>query len=112
MKLDSLKKSVLLLVASALLLSGCATEMPRTQRRYVWPRPPDPPKIEWIKSYYSQNDFPKSGSKSAMESLFGEETPILFEKPIDIKSNGRGRVYVTDIVLNAVVVYDLVASKV
>lgn len=112
MKLKLFKCPILFLLAAVFLINGCATEVPLQTRRYVWPRPPDPPKIEWIKSYYSQNDFPKSGSQSAMEALFGEEAPTLFEKPIDIKSNGKGRVYVTDIILNAVVMYDLVAKKV
>lgn len=105
-------RPIMFFIASVFLLSGCATEIPQSTRRYVWPRLPDPPKIEWIKSYYSQNDFPKTGFQAAMEILFGEPTPVLFEKPIDIKSNGKGRVYITDIVLGAVVVYDLVGNKV
>lgn len=112
MRLNLLKRPALLLLAVVILLGGCATDMPKQTKRYVWPRLPDPPKIEWIKSYYNQNDFPKSGFESTMETLFGEPNPITFEKPIDIKSNGKGVVYVTDIILNAVVVYDLVNYKV
>jgi Uncharacterized conserved protein len=113
MKLHFRKKHILCLIAAVLLICGCATSQPQqTTRRYVWPRPPAIPKIEWLKSYYSQNDFPKSGFESAMEVLFGEPDAIGFEKPIDIKSNGNGLVYVTDIVRNAVFVYDLVNFKV
>lgn len=90
-----------------MLVAGCATDTPQTTRRYVWPRPPDPPKIEWIKSYYSQHDFPKSGFDSAMELFFGQPYALTFEKPIDIKSNSKGIVYIADIVLGAIVVYDL-----
>ncbi|NVN99868.1 MAG: 6-bladed beta-propeller [Geobacteraceae bacterium] len=112
MKLKFSKYRLLALVASVLFLSGCATGQPESTRRYVFPRPPDPPKIEWIKSYYSQQDFPKTGFESFMETLFGETRPIAFEKPIDIKSNGKGVVYVTDIVTNSIHVYDLVNNKV
>lgn len=112
MKLHFFKSPILVLLAAVFLLSSCAADKPLQTRRYVWPRLPDPPKIEWIKSYYSQNDFPKSGFVSALETLFGAPDPITFDKPIDIESDGKGIVYVTDIVLNAVVVYDLINSKV
>lgn len=94
-----------------MFLGGCAAEQTQT-RRYLWPRPPDQPRIEWIKSYYSQHSFPKTGFQSAVEALLGESPPIRFEKPIDIKSNGKGVVYVTDIALAAIVVYDLNNYKV
>jgi DNA-binding beta-propeller fold protein YncE len=47
-----------------------------------------------------------------METVFGQATPISFEKPIDIKSNGEGKVYVADIAIPGIVVYDLNNSKV
>lgn len=106
MKVKFCKNPLMFLMIAALFLAGCATEMPKQTRRYVWPRPPDEPKIEWIKSYYSQLDFPKSGFQSSLEFMFGAPRPIAFERPIDIKSNGKGLVYVTDIVKKAVFVYD------
>lgn len=108
MKLKFMKTLLLLLFAADVLLSGCATEVATSSRRYVWPIPPDQPRIEWIKSYYSQHDFPKTGFDNFMEGLFGQARPIVFEKPIDIKSNGKGVVYVTDIVKGAIHVFDLV----
>lgn len=107
MKVKFSKNSLLFLMIALFFLAGCASAPPQATKRYVWPRPPDPPKIEWIKSYYSQNDFPKTGFAKTMEIFLGQERPIMFEKPIDIKSNGKGMVYVTDIILNAIVVYDL-----
>lgn len=112
MKLAFVKITLLVICVAALFISGCATAQPETGRRYVFPRPPDPPKIEWLKSYYSQHDFPKSGFESFMEVLFGETRPVAFEKPIDIKSNGKGLVFVTDIVTSSIHVYDLVNHKV
>lgn len=106
MKLSIITKAVLAVLAASVLLAGCAAEQLQT-RRYVWPRPPDLPKIEWIKSYYGDNDFPKSGFEKFMEILFGKPAARLFEKPIDIKSNGSGTVYVTDIALSGIFVFDL-----
>lgn len=111
MNRNLIRTMVLSIVASALLISGCATGPSGPARRYVFPRPPDPPKIEWIKSYYSQHDFPKTDFESFVEFFTGESVPVIFEKPIDIKSNGKGMVYVTDIVTNSIHVYDLVNNK-
>lgn len=107
MKLKFMKTLLLLLVAADVLLSGCATEVATSSRRYVWPRPPDQPKIEWIKSYYSQHDFPKTGFESFIEGVFGTSKPINFDKPTDIKANGKGVVYVTDVVKGAIHVFDI-----
>jgi sugar lactone lactonase YvrE len=94
------------------ILGGCATEKAVSKKRYVWPRPPDEPKIEWVKSYYSQHSFPKTGVESFLETIIGEAPAITFMKPIDIKSNGKGRVFIADIDRNAIIVYDLVNSTV
>lgn len=111
MKPNFLKSSTLVLLALVFLLSGCATELQQSTKRYVWPRPPEQPKIEWLKSYYAQNDFPKSGFETFVEVLFGTPAATVFQKPIDIKSNGKGLIYVTDIVLSGIFVFDLKAQK-
>ena len=112
MKLNILIKTGLTVLVALIVLAGCATNMPQKTRRYVWPLPPDTPKIEWVKSYYGENDFPKSGFTVFVETVFGRVRPILFQKPIDIKSNGKGIVYVTDIVLSGIFVFDLPNQKV
>lgn len=111
MYFNRLKNPLLLLCAAVTLLGGCAAQQPQQARRYVWPRPPDQPRIEYIRSYYSQNDFPKSGMEKFTDMIFGEAEPRRFEKPIDIKSNGKGVVYITDIALAGIMVYDLGQNK-
>lgn len=96
-------------VAMAALFVGCAGQQVQKQdRRFFWPPLPERPRIEWIKAYYSQLDFPKEGFKSFMASIAGEEESITFMKPLDIKSDGKGKVYVTDAGMQGIVVYDLV----
>jgi DNA-binding beta-propeller fold protein YncE len=112
MKLKLLIKTVLAVVAAGVILAGCATDKPKQTRRYVWPRLPDPPKIEWIKSYYAQNDFPKSSFTAFVELFLGNPSARQFEKPMDIKSNGKGLVYVTDVVLAGIFVFDLQNEKI
>ncbi len=86
------------------LLSGCAEKAPL--RHYYWPYPPNEPKIEWTGAYESQLDLPVSKFRALRELFVGREDPVLFRKPIDIKSNGRGKVYILDQAMQNVYVYD------
>jgi len=110
MRPNIVKNCVFVIIAAVFMIGGCATEQPLQQRRYVWPRPPEQPRIEWLKSYYGEHDFPKSGFEVFVETLFGKPAELTFMKPIDIKSNGKGLVYVTDIVLGGIFVFDLQAQ--
>lgn len=107
-----IRTACMTLLAFSMFLGGCASQQPQQAKRYFWPRAPEQPKIEWIKSYYSQHDFPKSGFENFIETLFGQTPAMSFQKPIDIKSNGKGKVYVTDIALSCIFVYDLNNAKV
>jgi len=100
-------KIAMALLACSILLGGCAAQQAQPTKRYVWPRAPEQPRIEWLKSYYNQHDFPKSGFTTFVETLFGQSPAISFAKPIDIKSDGKGVVYITDIAIAAIFVYDL-----
>ena len=111
MKLNLMVKTLLSTLAAGIILAGCATGKPQQARRYVWPRLPDPPKIEWIKSYYGENDFPKSAFTTFFDLLLGKQKARLFAKPIDVKSNGKGIVYVTDVALEGIFVFDMLNQK-
>ncbi|ALC17683.1 NHL repeat domain-containing protein [Desulfuromonas soudanensis] len=78
-----------------LYLTGCATtpELPR----FVWPAPPDQPRLEWIGVYYTEGDFAKTGTQKAMVKLLGDNNEVAFKTPFGIASNGAGLVYVSDI---------------
>ncbi|RNC72760.1 MAG: 6-bladed beta-propeller [Desulfuromonadales bacterium] len=102
------------LAALAAIVGGCAgpQKMVHEQRRFFWPPLPERPRIEWVKSYYSQLDFPKTGMRQFMAGIAGDEEPISFMKPLDIKSNGKGKIYVSDAGVQGVFVYDLAKSDV
>ncbi|MBT0653772.1 6-bladed beta-propeller [Geomobilimonas luticola] len=93
------------------LLAGCAAEQQEV-RKFYWPQLPERPRIEWKKAYSSQLDFPRSGFKAFVSAIAGTEDPILFSKPVDIKSNGEGKVYVSDPMAGVVYVYDMVEGTV
>lgn len=92
------------------LLIGCAGT-PEAKRRYFFPPPPSPSKVELIGIYATQYSFPKGGWGAFTQTIAGE-TPISFDKPWGISSDGKGKVYVTDPVLRAVMVYDFDARTV
>lgn len=93
------------LILTLIFLSGCAGAQ-RAKRRYFWPPLPDTPRIEWITSYSSQLDFPKTGTEAFMESVVGSE-PNSLRKPWGVASDGNGRIYVTDSQAADVKVFDL-----
>ena len=93
------------------LIAGCAAEQAEV-RHFYWPQLPERPRIEWKKSYASQLDFPKTGFESFITGIAGEDEPVRFEKPLDIKSTGDGKVYVSDPGNSMVYVYDMVNREV
>lgn len=96
------------LILAFTFLSGCASApQQQVKRRYFWPPLPEEPKVEWLASYASQNDFPKTPSQKFWESLVGAEAPKGFNSPWGIASNGEGKVYVVDAASRGIVVYDM-----
>ena len=93
------------------LLAGCAAEQQEV-RHFYWPQLPERPRIEWKKAYSSQLDFPKTGFQAFVDAIAGSDEPIRFVKPVDIKSNGEGKVYISDPGAGVVYVYDLVKGEV
>jgi DNA-binding beta-propeller fold protein YncE len=95
------------IVMAALILAGCAAPMEEARRRYFWPLPPDEPRIEFVASYWSADDFPRTARQKFLEATVGLELPPGFNKPWGIASDSRGKVYIVDTNLKAVWVYDL-----
>lgn len=91
-------------------LSGCAS--PEVKRRYFWPRPPETPRIEFVASYWSEDDFSMTARKRLLDVTTGVERSPGFDKPWGIASNGEGKVYITDTNLGGVIVFDMNKQKV
>ncbi|CAG0933533.1 hypothetical protein RHDC3_02602 [Rhodocyclaceae bacterium] len=93
--------------AMAGLFAGCAGQQVKSEQRYFWPPLPERPRIEWLGAYSSQNDFPKEGFSAVMEKVVGGEEAVGLSKPVDIYSNGKGKVYVADPGLRSVAVFHM-----
>lgn len=90
-----------------LLTIGCASAPQEVTRRYFWPPLPDTPRIEFVASYWSADDFPRTARQQFLETVTGVEPSKGFEKPWGIASNGEGKVYIVDTNISGVMVFDL-----
>ncbi len=95
------------LVIVIILTAGCATQQPVQSMRFFWPQLPERPRVEWLDAYASELDFPKEGFAKFARNITGEDIPLRFRQPLDIRSDGNGLVYISDPGLASVLVYDL-----
>lgn len=95
-----------------LLTVGCATTEQVQERRYFWPPLPDTPRIEFIASYWSEDDFPKIGMQKFLETVTGLKPAKGLDKPWGIVSNAEGKVYIVDTNIREVLIFDLKNRKV
>lgn len=118
------------LLASALLLSGCAETKyvmrldpePRQGRTPpVWPAPPETPRFRYVGQLTGEENFvPEDGEKRDMGirllrwlvGLVGStEEKTVLKRPQSGMVDAEGRIYVTDIASHAVYVFDKTAGK-
>ncbi len=93
-----------LLAAFLLMILGC-THAEYVRQRYIWPPPPNQPKLEFLRAYSTQRDLPckKAGLR---ELLTGGEDTVAFTNPLGVAISD-GRVYITDPPQSSVIVYDM-----
>lgn len=89
------------------MLVGCASPPPKM--RVLWPPPPDPPRLEFLGTYASQNDFEKTALQKSSEAFLGTPKLDFFKTPMDGVIDSKGRAYVSDLHLGNVRVYDFAA---
>jgi DNA-binding beta-propeller fold protein YncE len=76
----------------------------------AWPSLPDEPRIRYIKTYESEDDFLSKFGIFA-QSLTGKAGTIALSRPFDVCSDGKGRIFVTD-VAQGIIVFDENQKKV
>ncbi len=103
----------LLAAGVATALVGCArpagTLFPAMERPYVWPPPPDPPRIELVGMLSSSADLkPARSSAEVLRAAFrGPRPPIPFSAPLDVAVDASRWVAVADGSARAVHLLDL-----
>jgi DNA-binding beta-propeller fold protein YncE len=96
------------------LLAGCASVTPPPPVDYVWPSPPDPPRIRYIGSLWRSDQFGSEQPGFLSQAFLGGAAARSegMAKPLAVTSDARGRVYVTDTGGGRVWVFDSAAKKV
>ena len=102
--------------AAAVVLSGCATAPPPVEeKKMVWPAPPLPTRIKYVKSITSEKDL--SGETSSAQNLAafltGEKMPDgRIAEPVGMAVSDDGeRLYVADMMQQAVFTFDFKSKK-
>lgn len=98
-----------LFITLLLILAACAPKK-STTLRYLLPPPPETPRLEWLATYSSEDDFPKTEAQRNMEKLAGEVHHRL-TAPAGIASDGEGKVFVGDLQEQNIQVFDLNARR-
>ncbi|BCR03932.1 hypothetical protein DESUT3_10010 [Desulfuromonas versatilis] len=92
-------------MAGLLLLSGCSAGS-AAKPRILWPLPPNEPRLEWVNTYASQDDFPKTQAQKLSEQVVGKPEAYTFKTPFGVVADGKGTVYVSDVHHKNIRVYD------
>ncbi len=96
-----------LIVLSVAVFSGCASKKPAPLKVY-WPPPPAEPKMEWITTFSSEDNFPKTEGQVMAEQFLGKQTLHFLQKPMGVAVDSKGLVYVSDLDANNIRVIDFV----
>ncbi len=98
---------LLLLIVSAVLV-GCAPKK-KEEVDWVWPPPPEKPRIKYIASYRGEDDFRKV---DILGALLGEpRVKIELMKPYGVWAKDE-KIYVVDTAFNTVFIFDLKEKEV
>ncbi len=97
------KFSLVVLLFIVVGLFGCAGPKKELED-VVWPLPPDPPKIKFIMSFYSEKGL---FGFSAKDIILGSNPISGFRKPYAVHVDKKGRIYVSDTGMGLVYRYDI-----
>ena len=93
-----------------LLISNCATTPPK-EDVWIWPLPPEKPRLKYIKSISGKNDVVTSKMKSFKDIVAGADVSEHLIKPFDVAVDSRGRIFVSDLGNRCVVMFNEKPNK-
>lgn len=96
--------------ALALMFLASCGPPPRSPEpdNLFWPLPPDPPKIKYIQSIYTEDDIGRV--YSLKEKLFGKEYADNMARPYGVRTR-HGNMIVSDIALRRVLIFNLLSKR-
>ncbi len=99
-----------LIGALMIVLFGCAAKAPAP--RFVWPPPPEQPRMEWKGVFYSEASLKRAAGKDNLSKFLGSTDDIIMITPYGIVSDSAGKVFVSDIHRKNIWVFDFNENKV
>lgn len=95
----------LMLVAMLILSSACSS-VPQQEEHWVWPLPPEQPRLKYIKSIRSSKDVkPESAFDTFKQLIGGMPQDVSLIKPYGVAAFNK-TVYVTDTILGRLLVFN------
>lgn len=92
------------------LMIGCGASKDIQKEEIVWPAPPDEARIKYVKTYSSEDEF-LSGFGKALSIIAGEKSNLGLIKPFDVTTDGKGKIFVSDME-QGLVMFDEVEKRV
>lgn len=97
--------AMLCLAVSVFFIVGCGGVQTQVDlSAYVWPRPPEVPRVKLVRFIYTDLDVRE---KSSLETIFGEDASFSFGKPHGIAVDDNENIYVTDTLRRQVSIVNL-----
>lgn len=87
------------------VVAGCASIPEKPTGDYVWPPPPETPRIKWLTQWSSRYDFGRPNP--FLTFLLGEDPVERFRRPHGVVADLAGNVYAADSELGLIFVFDL-----
>jgi len=107
------RKAAILAVGLGLILGCASSAAPPSGTKdaavYVWPSPPDPPRIKFIEVLRSNRDVEGKTKRNLKEILLGIEPDrlaVTLKRPIAVTTDSTGRVLVVDTENHGIFVFD------
>ncbi len=91
-------------------IAGCSGSKQSETNEFVWPSPPDEPRIKYVRTILGSDDY-VSGLGSITRALAGGSNAITLSNPFDLCTDGCGHIWVTDAALG-VILFDDVKKEV
>jgi DNA-binding beta-propeller fold protein YncE len=96
------------LLLPLVLLACGGPRAPVEPDNLFWPQPPNPPRIKYVRSIFTEDDIGRR--YSVLEQLFGKDYFDGLVRPYGVSAR-EGRIYVSDLVLRRVIVFDLAEKR-
>lgn len=88
-----------LIILGAIVLAACCISLSAlaADEELVWPLPPDKPRIKFVKTLQSEDDYSSGLAKWFRNVILGEgSAENKLDRPFSVAVNSEGRIYVTD----------------